>query len=409
VPDIQPFRGLRYRVPDPDLSKVLAPPYDVITPPYQEQLYARDPRNIVRVVLSRTPGLAAYDEAGATFRGWVAAGLLAPDAEPGLYLVEQTFEVEGLPYTRYGLLARFRVEDNARGRVLPHEHTRKEAKEDRYRLLKATRANFSPIFMMFSDAQGTFEKQAERTARTPPAFEYTDDGGVRHRVWAIRDGATVSSLQSTIGSEKAYIADGHHRWATAQRYHQEVGAEAAWTLGYFTPMEAPGLVVLPYHRLLDRGPSVAEARSALASRFRLTDVAGAAAAVRQVAASTAPHAFALVEPGGAGLVAEARSEAEKLVPAGAAPSLAALDTFFLHQAVLSPLLGVPDEAVRYAHSLREVEEALAAGQCRLAVVMRPTPVRQIVAVADARESMPAKSTFFHPKLPSGLVIHPLHG
>lgn len=409
MPDIQPFRGLRYRVPDADLSKVLCPPYDVITPAYRDELYARDPRNIVRVVLSRTPGDGAYEEAGATFRGWVAAGLLARDAEPALYLVEQAFEIEGRPYLRLGLLARFRVEETSRGRVLPHEHTRKEAKEDRYRLLKATRANFSPIFLMFSDRQHTFETQAQRAASTPPDFEYTDDGGVRHRVWRIREGAAISALQSAIAAEKAYIADGHHRWATAQRYHHEVGAEAAWTLGYFTPMEAPGLVVLPYHRLLDRGPSLEEARRALQAGFVLSDVQGAAAAAAKAAESTRPYAFALVEPSGAGLVAEARPQAEDLLPAGAPPSLRALDTFFLHQAVLPRVLEVPDEAVRYAHSLREVEQALPGGQCRLAVLMRPTPVRQIVAVADARESMPAKSTFFHPKLPSGLVVHPLHG
>jgi len=409
LPDIQPFRGLRYRLPDAELAKVLAPPYDVITPAYQEELYARDPRNIVRVVLNRTAGDGAYDEAGATFRGWVAAGLLAPDAEPALYLVEQAFEAFGRAHERYGLLARFRVEDDARGRVLPHEHTRKAAKEDRYKLLKATRANFSPIFLMFSDRQGSFQKQAEATARNPPDFQYTDDAGVVHRVWRIRDGAAVSALQSTIGSEKAYIADGHHRWATAQRYHHEVGSEAAWTLGYFTPMEAPGLVVLPYHRLLDRGPSIEEARRALRAQFDLSDVKGATAAAKMAAQSKAAYAFGLVDPSGAGLVAQARAGAGALLPADAAPSLRALDTFFLHQAVLSRLLNVPEDAVRYAHSMREVEEELKAGKCKLAVIMRPTPVAQIVDVADARESMPAKSTFFHPKLPSGLVMHPLHG
>lgn len=409
MPDIQPFRGVRYRVPDDVLPQVLCPPYDVITPAYRDELYARDPRNIVRVVLNRSPGDAAYDEAGATFRGWVAAGLLTPDPEPGLYLVEQSFDVEGRACRRSGLLARFRVEDPGRGRVLPHEHTRKAAKEDRYKLLKATRANFSAIFLMFSDRAGAFAGLAERTAKSVPAFTYTDDGGVRHRVWRIRDGSAVAVLQNTIGSEKAYIADGHHRWATAQRYHAEVGTEAAWTLGYFTPMEDPGLVVLPYHRLLDRGPSLEEARRALPSGFKVTDVQGAPAAARLVSESKQPYAFALVEPSGAGLVVEALPGAGRLLPAGAADSLKALDTFFLHQAVLPGILHVPEDAVRYAHSLREVEEALAAGQCRLAVVMRPTPVEQIVAVADAKESMPAKSTFFHPKLPSGLVVHPLHG
>jgi len=409
LPDIQPFRGLRYRVPDALLPKVLCPPYDVISSAYRDELYARDPRNIVRVELSRTPGDAGYAEAGATFRGWLAAGLLAPDPEPALYLVEQSFEVEGRPYRRLGVLARTRVEPPGQGRVMPHEHTSKEAREDRYKLLKAIRANLSSIFLMFADTRGVFAREAERVAAGPADFEYTDDGGVRHRVWAIRDGATISALQSGVGSEIAYIADGHHRWATAQRYAQEMGAEGAWTLAYFTPMDAPGLVVLPYHRLLDRAPSLEEARGALASAFELSGVQGAAAAADAAARSKAPYAFALVEPSGDGVLAQARPEAEELLPAGSAPSLRALDTFFLHQAVLPKLLHVPEDAVRFAHSLGEVEETLASGGCRMALVLRPTPVRHIVAVADARESMPAKSTFFHPKLPSGLVIHSLHG
>ncbi len=409
MPDIQPFRGLRYRVPPADLAKVLCPPYDVISPAYRDELYARDPRNVVRVVLSRNQGDAAYEEAGATFRGWIAAGLLAPDPEPSLYLLEQRFEVEGRSYARAGLLARFRVEDDARGRILPHEHTRKEAKEDRYRLLKATRANFSPIFLMFSDRQGGFGAVVERTTPTAPELEYTDDGGVGHRLWRIRDRATISHLQSAVGAQKAYIADGHHRYATAQRYQKEAGSEAAWTLGYFTPMEAPGLVILPYHRLLESGPAMEEARRALEGSFNLESVAGPAQAAHTAAQSTMPYAFGLAQTGGGGLVAEARPEAEELLPAEAPPSLRALDTYLLHQAVLPRLLAVPEDAVRYAHSLGEVEEAVQQGKCRLAVLMRPTPVRQIVAVADARENMPAKSTFFHPKLPSGLVVHPLHG
>ena len=409
MPDIQPFRGLRYRVPPAELARVLCPPYDVISPAYRDELYARDPRNIVRVVLSRAPGEAGYEEAGATFRGWIAAGLLAPDPEPSLYLLEQSFAVDSRAHTRLGVLARFRVEDPGRGRVLPHEQTRKEPREDRYRLLKTTRANFSPIFLMFSDAQGVIAAQAARMAETAPEAQYTDDGGVQHRLWRIQDGGAIARLQGVLGSVTAYIADGHHRWATAQRYREEVGTEGGWTLGYFTPLEAPGLVVLPYHRLLDRGPSVEEARRALEPAFALEAAAGAAAAAHEAAQSTMPYAFGLAEPGGAALVAEARPEAEDLVPADAPSSLRALDTYFVHQAVLPRLLNVPEEAVRYAHSLGEVEEALARGESRLAVLMRPTPVAHIVAVAEERASMPAKSTFFHPKLPSGLVIHPLHG
>jgi len=285
--------------------------------------------------------------------------------------------------------------------VLPHEHTRKAAKEDRYKLLKATRANFSPIFLMFSDRQGSFQKQAEATARTPPDFQYTDDGGVAHRVWRIRDGAAVSALQSAIASEKAYIADGHHRWAHRPALSPRSGLGGRLDPRYFTPMEAPGLVVLPYHRLLDRGPSIEEARRALTTQFDVNEVRGAAAAAKTAAQSKAAYAFGLVDPSGAGLVAQARAGAGALLPADAPPSLRALDTFFLHQAVLSRLLNVPEDAVRYAHSMREVEEELKAGKCRLgrdSCVRRRS--RRSLDVADARESMPAKSTFFHPKLPS---------
>jgi uncharacterized protein (DUF1015 family) len=188
-----------------------------------------------------------------------------------------------------------------------------------------------------------------------------------------------------------------------------VGSEAAWTLGYFTPMESPGLVILPYHRLLDHGPSLEDARRRLEASFNLESVPDAAAAAHTAAQSTMPYAFGLAEPGKGALVAEARPEAEDLLGPESPPSLCALDTYFLHQGVLPKLLGVGDDGVRYAHSLAEVLEAVRDGRCRLAVLLRPTPAKQIVAVADARENMPAKSTFFHPKMPSGLVIHPLHG
>jgi hypothetical protein len=147
----------------------------------------------------------------------------------------------------------------------------------------------------------------------------------------------------------------------------------------------------------------------LSAQFDVTDVKGAPAAARKAAESKAAYAFGLVDPSGAGPGGGGACRAADLLPEDAPPSLRALDTFFLHQGVLTRLLRVPDDAVRYAHSMREVEEELKAGQCRLAVIMRPTPVGQIVDVADAKESMPAKSTFFHPKLPSGLVMHPLHG
>jgi uncharacterized protein (DUF1015 family) len=333
--------------------------------------------------------------------------VLAADTEAALYLLEQTFSLDGKERRRLGLLARFRAEDPAKRVVLPHEQTRKGPKEDRYRLLRATKANFSPIFLMFPDAGGRFAAVASGVALASPALAYTDDGGVGHRLWRIVEAAAVGSLQELLGRANAYIADGHHRYATALRYRDETGPDGAWTFGYFTPLEGPGLVVLPYHRILSQGPSLAEARAALEGRFAVSAAANAREAAEAAARSPRPYAFGLAEPDGGALVAEARLEAAELLEVDAPPSLRVLDTYFLHRVVLERVLSVPAEAVHYAHSLAEAEQALAAGRCRLAVLMRPTPVAQIVGVAEAGESMPAKSTFFHPKLPSGLVIHPL--
>jgi uncharacterized protein (DUF1015 family) len=333
--------------------------------------------------------------------------VLQADAAPVLYVLEQSFAHSGRTLRRFGVLARFRAEDPERRVILPHEHTRAAAKEDRWRVLLATKANFSPIFLMFPDPGAVFAALVLEAIGRPPAAQYTDDGGVGHRMWRVDEAGLVGRFQSLLGGVKAYIADGHHRHATALRYRDAVGPDGAWTLGYFTPIEAPGLVVHPYHRILAEGPSLDEAEGRLRGGFRLARRPDVAAAASAVAASPAPYAFALAEPGKGALVVEAEAGSERRLPPEAPPCLRALDTWFLHHAVLGPLLGVPDAAVSYVHSQAEAEEALAKGSCRLAVLMRATPVQQIVDVADAGESMPAKSTFFHPKLPSGLVIHPL--
>ena len=405
MPEIQPFHGIVYR--DVPLEQVLAPPYDVISKLQRDDLYERHPKNIVRVMLNREPGDAGYAEAGRFFRDWRQDGTLVADAAPALYALEQSFTWEGRALRRVGLLARVRAEDPARGVILPHEQTRKGPREDRWRVLLETRANFSPIFMMVPDAGARLLTALGAVLAGTPAARYTDDGGVEHRLFRIGDAADVASLQALLQGTKAYIADGHHRYATALRYRDEKGPDGAWTLGYFTPMEAPGLLVLPYHRILAAGPSRDEARRALEGKFLLSDVKDAAAAARDAGQSTMPYAFGLAWPEGGALVAEALPEAEDLFPPDTPASLRALDTQFVHAIVLPKLLGIGDEDVSYVHSFAEAQQALSDDACRLALLMRGTPVRQIVDVAEARQSMPAKATFFHPKLPSGLVIHPL--
>ncbi len=407
LPVIRPFPGVLFRVAAEDLSRVLAPPYDVISPAHADELRQRDQRNVVRLILNAGGDAAGYAECGAAYRRLLAEGTLVADREQALYLLEQRFTVDGASFTRLGLIASLRAEDPQEGSVLPHEHTRPAAKEDRYLMLKATRANFSPIFLMFADPAARFAACTADVALTEPALSCSDDDGVSLRLWRIVDPERVAALQELLASERTFIADGHHRYATALRYRDEVGPEGAWTMGYFTPLEAPGLVVLPYHRILSAGPRLDSAQALLSGSCVITPVADPLEATHLVARSTAPYAFALAAPGAGALVAEVRDEAADQLPATTPGALRALDSYFLHQVVLPQWLGVPSTAVDYVHSYAEAEAALSGGRCRLAVLMRATPVSQIVAVAEARESMPAKSTFFYPKLPSGLVIHPL--
>jgi uncharacterized protein (DUF1015 family) len=408
LPEIRPFPGILYDLPGVDLRRVLAPPYDVISPALQADLLARDERNVVRIVLNPTPGEAGYAEAGATFSRFRAAGVLRDEPTPALYLLEQTFTAYGRTLRRFGILARLRAEPPEAGTILPHEHTRPAAKEDRFRLLRATRANFSPVFLMFRDPRARFGEAALGVMTDPPTAVYADDGGVGHRLWRITDPAAIACFTALVAASVAYIADGHHRFATALRHAGEVGPDGAWTFAYLTPMEAPGLLVLPYHRLLSQGPSLAEARERLGARFRLVEAGGVTETAQRVAASKAPFAFGLAQPGGGAVVAESKVDlSQEMLPADSPACLRVLDTYVLHKAVLPQLLAVDDSAVAYAHSLADVEEAVAGGGCCLAVLMRPTPVDQIVGVAEASEAMPPKSTFFHPKIPSGLVIHPL--
>ena len=405
--EIQPFAGIRYRAAD--LARVLAPPYDVIPPATRDELYARDPHNIVRVILNRTPGTPATRRPGRrTGAGWPRASA-GRTRRRRVYVLEQSFAdpatgrcgasacwPASAPRTRLGRV------------ILPHEqHAGRRRRRTGGACSSPRRPTSVPIFLMFPDPGAAFATLVLEAIGHRPAARYTDDGGVGHRMWRVEEPGLVGRLQALLGGVKSYIADGHHRHATALRYRDAVGPDGAWTLGYFTPIEAPGLVVQPYHRILSEGPSLEEAAKRSPSGFRLTGQPDVAAAARAVAASPAPYAFALAEPGRGALVVEAEPGGERLLSPEAPGCLRALDTYFLHHAVLGPLLGVPDAAVSYVHSQAEAEEALAKGACRLALLMRATPVRQIVDVAEAGESMPAKSTFFHPKLPSGLVIHPL--
>jgi uncharacterized protein (DUF1015 family) len=403
--EILPFRALRYASEGP-LEALLAPPYDVISEDYRKELLARDEANVVRVILKDPgDGEAGYPRIAETFSRWCASGTLAPDTTPSIYLLDQRFSWEGRDYLRTGILARFKVEPEGSGAIRPHEKTRGPAKEDRFSVLKATRANFSPIFLFFED-EGAFAKAATHARASYPVLcAYRDDDGVDHTLRAVTRPEDIASLARSAGDGPSYIADGHHRYATAQRYQREVGPEGAVTYGYFCPNDA-GLVVLPYHRILFDAPTRDEVMERLEGKYLLNPVKDAETAAREVANSTLPFAFAILWADGRAMVLEAAPGVVDELPKEAPQCLRDLDTYFLHHATFKHL-GLTDPRVEFVHSLADAKTELAASPSAAALLMRGTPLRQIAAVADAGESMPPKSTFFHPKIPSGLLIHPL--
>jgi uncharacterized protein (DUF1015 family) len=405
--DIRPFRALRYSQKLGRPEALLAPPYDVISEEYRLALLGRSEANVVRLILKDPAEEDGYDRIGETFGRFRADGTLVGDPAPAIYLMEQRFSWEGRDFVRTGILARFKVEAEGSPLIRPHEKTRGKAKEDRFSVLRATRANFSPIFLFFEDDGAFARAAAEAKASRPVLVEYTDDDGVGHTVWAITAPSDIEALGSLAGRGPSYIADGHHRYATAQRYLREVGPEGGVTYGYFCPSDA-SLLVLPYHRILFDAPRPAEVMARLEGRYLLSTAPSAEQAAREVSNSTLPFAFAMLWPDGAAIICESAPGVEDELPGDAPPCLKDLDTYFLHQVGFKHL-GMSDPKVEFVHSLADAQAELRTHRDAAAILMRATPLRQIEAVADAAESMPPKSTFFHPKIPSGILIHPLEG
>jgi uncharacterized protein (DUF1015 family) len=421
--DFRPFRALRY---DPSVAgepaTLVSPPYDVVTPDQAEGLYARNPYNISRIDF----GEMRYDDTETDNRytrskrdldAWRQQGALKLDAEPHLYVYDQEFEVNGEKKRRRAVFGRLHLEDWESGVVIPHEHTRARDKADRYQLLKATNVNLSPIMALYRD--GSVSSVLTEDAIEAPVFEAALPGE-RHTLRPLRPEA-AKRFQEALKDERLYIADGHHRYETALAYRDERRAAAAsWTgeepenfvLAALIDVAEPGLVVLPIHRML-RFEDPPELRSLLGIA-EITDVgqgkAGLDDLVRALAATTAPHTFGFVDRDSWSRLVriEDAARVEALLPADRPAEWRALDVAILH-GVLLPILDfieTPD-TVAFSEDARVAFSQVQHGDWDLAVLMQPTRVDQIIAVGDGGERMPEKSTFFYPKLGTGIVMLPL--
>jgi uncharacterized protein (DUF1015 family) len=434
MPELSAFRAVRY-TRNGDISALLAPPYDVISPAQREVLAARDPHNVVQLELpeERPGGPDKYELAGERYRSWLKDGVLTRDSQPALYALHQRFSVEGRSYVRRGFLARLLLYDFKAGVVLPHEKTLSGPKADRLRLFQSVGANLSPIFALYPDDSQQVESLLDPLLSAPPAMTGRGDDGVESSCWRITDEAVLARVSQAMLRRKAYIADGHHRYETGLRYAELVDGTLQapkprgahhYILAFLCGMSDPGLLILPTHRLLHSIPGF-DAQDFLkrASAFfdtsplptSISSQGGLQLARERLSAAgkTAPSLL-LVLPGAAHLLTlrpEASIERVRELPKNKA--LRSLDVTLLHGLLMQNVLGLSPESQERQENLRYVKDAAEAvaavekGEAQAAFLLNPTAMEQMRDVAEAGEVMPQKSTFFYPKLPSGLVINPL--
>lgn len=431
--DVRPFSGIQY-APDlrSNLAALVTPPYDVISPEAQAGYYARHPSNIIRLELGHDePGDDAlnnrYTRAAATFADWRMRGMLGQEAHPVMYLYRQRFQAAGKDYWRSSLLARVRLEPWEAGVVLPHEKTLAKPKDDRLKLLRACAANLSPIMALYQDESGTLHQLFKALNEFSPEADFTDEVGEEHWLLPITDRAHLKIIQDFFGDRRLYIADGHHRYETALAYRDEIREmrkmlhpqdAANFVLMSLAAFEDPGLVVLPTHRLVKNIPTerierVIEAATQHFVIDTLPTNSSAAQILASLEAETGAGALVLVTPEQT-LRLRARPEAaQRMAVTGRSAPWQALDVAILQTIVLEDALGLDAAAITGGDFLsytRDAEAAVAAarsGAAQLAALLRPTRVEQLRDVAAAGDRMPQKSTYFYPKLITGLVINPL--
>jgi uncharacterized protein (DUF1015 family) len=423
VATVRPFQGILYDPEQVDLSRVLAPPYDVITPVDQRRYYQQDAHNVVRLIAGEvrpadTPEDNKYTRAAAFFQQWLGDGILRREASPVLYVYRHQFvdPVSGQTTVRHGLLGVAELEPFGRG-VLPHEQTHARAKADRLSLTRAVEANLSPVFALYEDPRSAIGPLIAPVMSQPPRLSISGEGGEKHTVWSLDGTERFHELGEVFRASRLYIADGHHRYETALNFrdkqrleHPQAPPEAAfnYVLVLLVDVRDPGLRILPTHRLLhDFGrfdPAILVTR--LASRHTVTPRSDRASLMAAMQEPTPGHRIGIALP-------QIPSFTVDIERAEAADPVSRLDVSVLHDEILARELDLQRAEVeqeRYLSYSRDVDALLDRvenGSAQAAFLLRPPAVSDVVEVAQAGRVMPQKSTYFFPKPASGIVFNPL--
>jgi uncharacterized protein (DUF1015 family) len=431
---LRPFQGVLYDPQRVDLSRVVAPPYDVISPADQRRYYEQDPHNVVRLIAgnvspSDTPQDNKYTRAAAFFREWLADGILRREASPRLYIYRHQFvdPISGNSRSRLGIMGVVELEPFGRG-VLPHEQTHARAKADRLSLTRAVIANLSPVFALYDDPQSAVGPIIAPALKDPPRLSIKGEDGDHHTIWSLEGDQRFAQLAEVFSTSTLYIADGHHRYETALNFrnyqrqqHPEAPPDAAfnYVLMLLVDVGDPGLTILPTHRILhdlDRFDAT-ELLHRLSERHRVIPRATRADLLAAMQEPTLQHRIGIAlsmvpSPSGGGQGGGSCYTVDIERPDATDP-VSRLDVSVVHEEILQRELGLTPaelEEERYLTYSRDVAVVLSrvdTGAAQAGFLLRPPAVRDVVEVARAGQVMPQKSTYFFPKPASGIVFNPL--
>lgn len=432
--EIRPFRALRFTEKAGKLAELTCPPYDIISESQRLAYLRRNPHNIIRLELPRD-GEDPYAQAGETLRSWLEEGILRQDGIPAFYVYEIEFSLDGMSdisgmsggrRSIAGLIAQVKLEEFDKGIILPHEETLSKAKADRFKLMEATHCNFSDIYCLYMDDGGEEETLdvLQLAVQDQPISELTDEAGLTHRLWALTDPGILEAIQRRFTDTKLYIADGHHRYETALNYRNALrekggtGTGADYCMMMLVEMSHPGLVVFPTHRMIRDVAGFDPARLLAESAPYFEILPGLSLNALDEALEHAYHdgkkAFGFYTGGDTVTVMTLKDPAvmDALLP-DLSPASRQLDVNVLHTLVLERLLGIDKENMAkqvnltYTRSLREALDSVETGAYQCSFLLNPTRVSEIRDVAAAGEKMPQKSTYFYPKLITGLTMNKL--
>ena len=409
MPEFLPFVGTRYDAAKVKLADVVSPPYDVISPEYREVLYARDPHNVIRLELNHDED--RYDSAARIFAAWKKEGTLKREAAPAFYAYTQIFNApDGSEVTRTGVIGRLRLTPYYEGEVLPHERTHKAPKVDRFALMERTHTNISPIFGLISDPTFLFDQTLEIAAVNPAIadIDETLPNGelVRHILWRLDDKLAVDRVSKTVAQGKVIIADGHHRYETAVEFHEkhpEIAGDG-YIMIFLSNLQSPGAIILPTHRLLHDAPDF--------NQYRLIERLKENFEIRAIDSREDGIAI-LGQDVDAITLVEFPDEPKWVLVRDASTSgdQRELPAKRIEQEILKPLVGLPQEAldaksnILYPHSIKELEEMRGSISWDAAFLVRPVKASEVLSIVEQGGFMPQKTTFFYPKLLTGLVFH----